>query len=314
MIHKIATPTPFGVGDVNSFLLKGDTLTLVDTGTKTPEAHEVLKQELRKLGYSFNDIEQVFVTHHHPDHCGWVEAFDRAEIQGHAYLNYWLSRDPEFLERHDRFYEQSMHEEGVPEEYSKWVKRFRRSVKLMGNRPVDRILNEGDELPGHPGWMVQESLGHAQSHLSLWNEREGILIGGDLLLEKVSSNPLVEPPFIEQQGRPRSLLQYNASLTRLLDLPVKTVYGGHGGEIYNAHELITGRLTKQQERAMKVFEMIKEKPQTVYELTKRLFPAVYEKELGLTLSETLGQLDYLVSREMIEETLDNTGVHQYAVC
>ncbi|MDV6379499.1 MBL fold metallo-hydrolase [Sporosarcina sp. GW1-11] len=314
MIHKIATPTPFGVGDVNSFLLKGDTLTLVDAGTKTPEAYEVLKQELRKLGYSFNDIEQVFVTHHHPDHCGWIEAFDRAEIQGHPYLNYWLSRDPEFMERHDRFYIQSMHEVGVPEEHNKWLKRFRRSVELMGDRPVDRVVNEGDELPGHPGWIVQESLGHAQSHLSLWNEREGMVIGGDLLLEKINSNPLVEPPFKEQQGRPRSLLQYNASLTRLLDLPVKIVYAGHGGDIYNAHELITERLAKQQERAMKVFEMIKEKPQTVYELTQRLFPAVYEQELGLTLSVTLGQLDYLVSREMIEETLDNNGVHQYAVC
>ncbi|AXH99098.1 MBL fold metallo-hydrolase [Sporosarcina sp. PTS2304] len=313
MIHKIATPTPFGVGDVNSFLLKGDALTLVDAGTKTPEARDVLQQELRKLGYTFNDIEQVFVTHHHPDHCGWVETFDRAEIQGHPYLDYWLSRDAAFLDRHDRFYEQSMHEEGVPDEYMKWVKRFRRSVELMGNRPVDRLLNEGDALPGHPGWIVQESLGHAQSHLSLWNEREGVLIGGDLLLEKVSSNPLVEPPLYEEQGRPRSLLQYNASLTRLLDLPIQTVYGGHGGEIYNAHELITGRLAKQRDRAMKVYEMIKEKSQTVYELTQRLFPAVYEKELGLTLSETLGQLDYLVSREMIEETLDDNGVHYYAV-
>lgn len=313
MIEKIITPTPFAVGDVNCFLLKGDALTLVDAATKTPEAHEVLRLKLKELGYTFSDIEQVFVTHHHPDHCGWIEAFDRAEILGHPYLNYWLSRDQEFLDRHDRFYEQNLHEEGVPEEYLKWVKRFRRSVDLMGNRPVDRIMGEGDDLPGHPGWKVQESLGHAQSHLSLFNEKEGILLGGDLLLEKVSSNPLIEPPFEKEQGRPKALLQYNASLSRLLDLPVNIVYGGHGGEVLNAHSLINERLQKQEDRAMKVLGMLKEQPHTVFELTKRLFPAVYEKELGLTLSETIGQLDYLVDKELIDEILDDNGVHQYAV-
>ncbi|EGQ27727.1 metallo-beta-lactamase superfamily domain protein [Sporosarcina newyorkensis 2681] len=314
MIEKIITPTPFAVGDVNCFLLKGDTLTLVDAGTKTPEAYEALQHRLREIGYSFKDIEQVFVTHHHPDHCGWIEAFDRAEVLGHPYLNYWLTRDQDFLDRHDRFYENSLHEEGVPEEYSKWIKRFRRSVDLMGNRPVDQMVNEGDDLPGHPGWKVQESLGHAQSHLSLWNEQEGILIGGDLLLEKVSSNPLIEPPFRKEEDRPRALLQYNASLERLLDLPVNIVYGGHAGEVHNAHSLIKERLEKQNDRAMKVLGMLREQPQTVFEVTKRLFPAVYEKELGLTLSETIGQLDYLISKELIRETADESGVHQYASC
>ncbi|ARK20174.1 MULTISPECIES: MBL fold metallo-hydrolase [Sporosarcina] len=310
MITKIITPTPFAVGDVNCFLLKGDTLTLVDAATKTPEAREVLQMKLKEMGYTFHDIEQVFVTHHHPDHCGLVEQFDRAEILGHPYLNYWLSRDAEFLDRHDRFYEQSLLEEGVPDEYSKWLQRFRRSVDMMGDRPVDRIMNEGDDLPGHPGWKIQESLGHAQSHLSLFNEQQGILIGGDLLLEKVSSNPLIEPPLKKEQGRPKSLLQYNASLKRLLDLPVSLVYGGHGGEIMNAHELITERLAKQHDRAMKVLAMLDES-KTVYDVTKLLFPAVYEKELGLTLSETIGQLDYLVANEFISETTDSVGVHHY---
>lgn len=311
MITKISTPTSFAVGDVNCFLLKGDALTLVDAATKTPEAREVLRMKLKEMGYTFNDIEQVFVTHHHPDHCGWIELFEHAEILGHPYLNYWLTRDTEFLDRHDRFYEQSLREEGVPEQYAKWIKRFRRSVDLMGDRPVDRIMNEGDALPGHPGWKIQESLGHAQSHLSLFNENEGVLIGGDLLLEKVSSNPLIEPPFKKEQGRPKSLLQYNASLERLLDLPVSLVYGGHGGEIGNAHTLITERLAKQRERAMKVLAMLDES-KTVFDVTKQLFPAVYEKELGLTLSETIGQLDYLVANEMISETTDDAGVHHYA--
>ena len=55
-------------------------------------------------------------------------------------------------------------EEGVPEQYLGWVKKMKRSVALMGERPLDRMLAEGDALPGHPGWTVMETPGHAQSH------------------------------------------------------------------------------------------------------------------------------------------------------
>ena len=72
------------------------------------------------------------------------------------------------------------------------------------------------------------------------------------------------------------------------------IYTGHGNEVRNAHELIESRLVKQHDRAMKVLAMMDNGPRTIFELTRELFPAVYEKELGLTLSETIGQTDYLV--------------------
>ena len=104
MIHKIVIPTPFAVGDVNAFLIKGDTLSLVDAGPKTPEAYEALKHGIKEAGYSFNDIEQVILTHHHPDHAGWIDAFDQAKVLGHAYNDLWLKRDEAFFNYHDAFY------------------------------------------------------------------------------------------------------------------------------------------------------------------------------------------------------------------
>ncbi len=311
MIHKIIIPTPFAVGDVNAFLIKGDTLSLVDAGPKTPEAYEALQHGIKEAGYSFNDIEQVILTHHHPDHAGWIDAFDQAKVLGHTYNDLWLKRDDDFFKYHDAFYLERLIEEGVPEEYLFWVKRMKRSVVLMGDRPLDRLLAEGDALPGHEGWTVLETPGHAQSHLVFWNEQTGEMIGGDLVLEKVSSNPLIEPPLDPKMGRPRSLLQYNASLKRLLTLPIDIIYSGHGNEVRNAHALIESRLVKQRERAMKVLAMMDDGPRTIFELTKELFPAVYEKELGLTLSETIGQTDYLVDEGLARETRDEGGVYHY---
>ena len=65
------------------------------------------------------------------------------------------------------------------------------------------------------------------------------MIGGDHVIAAVSSNPLIEPPLDPAHGRPKSLLQYNASLSRLLKMPVDVIYSGHGEEVRNVDELIT---------------------------------------------------------------------------
>ncbi|MFP3454355.1 MBL fold metallo-hydrolase, partial [Bacillus sp. SIMBA_154] len=80
---------------------------------------------------------------------------------------------------------------------------------------------------GPEQFFVMETPGHAQSHLSFLDETTGDLIGGDLLLTTISSNPLMEAPD-EGKERKKSLLQYKASLNRLLGLPIKTIHPGHG--------------------------------------------------------------------------------------
>ncbi|QBP41007.1 MBL fold metallo-hydrolase [Paenisporosarcina antarctica] len=312
MIHKLILPTPFAVGDVNAYLLKGDSLSLIDAGPKTPEAYEALERGIKEAGYSFNDIEQVFLTHHHPDHAGWIDAFPQAKVYGHVYNDLWLTRDPAFFAYHDEFYLKRLKEEGVPEKYHSWVEKMKRPVSFLGNRPLDETLAEGDVLPGHPGWTVLETLGHAQSHISFWHPESKVMIGGDHILEKISSNPLIEPPLNSSDGRPKSMLQYNASLKRVLSMPVEKIYSGHGNEVFNVHELIEHRLERQHERAMKVHSMISQQSLTIYEITQKLFPTVYEKELGLTLSETIGQVDYLLSEGLAFESSDEYGVFSYA--
>lgn len=312
MIHKITMPVPFAVKTVNAYLVKGDTLTLFDAGAKTKEAYEALQFGLKEAGYTFKDVEQVVLTHHHPDHAGWVEAFDRATLLGHAYNQFWLTRDEDFFTFHDQFYYERLVEEGVPEQSHHWIQKMKRPIELIGKRPLDGVLTEGEAVPGHPEWMILETLGHAQSHLSFWNEKSGEMIGGDLLLAKVSSNPLIEPPLDPNAERPGSLLQYNASLRRLLERRIDLVYGGHGEEVRNAHALIRQRLAEQQKRAEKVYHMINEGSKTIYELTQQLFPTVYEKELGLTLSETIGQVDDLYARGLLTETRNEHDVLIYA--
>ncbi|MFJ8260917.1 MBL fold metallo-hydrolase [Rummeliibacillus sp. NPDC094406] len=312
MIQKIVTPVPFPEGTVNSYILKNDALSIIDVGTKTPEALEALKEGVKNAGYRMGDIEQVILTHHHPDHVGWIDAFPNAEVLGHVYVDAWLRRDPVFINSHYDFYMDRMKEEGVPEKYLYWVKKMTRSVEMLGERTLTGIIHDGQEIPGHKGLVAIETLGHAQSHLAFWHEEKKAMIGGDLLIGKISSNPLIEPPLNPKAKRAKSLLQYNESLKKLLTLPIDILYSGHGDEITNVNELVNARLEKQHLRAMRVLDMLEERPKTIFELNVEIFPAHWERELGLTLSQTIGQTDYLLDNDFITEEIDENGVFWYA--
>src|SRR5712691_11715738 len=88
-IVPISLPTPFYIGPVNVYLIAEDPITLIDTGPKTKEATEALREALRKARVRVSDIRRIVLTHAHEDHCGLArslrdEAKD-AEVLVHAW-------------------------------------------------------------------------------------------------------------------------------------------------------------------------------------------------------------------------------------
>lgn len=291
-IHKIILPTPYPIGDVNAFLLKGDALTLFDAGPKTQEAYEALKWGISEAGFNMQDIEQVVLTHHHPDHAGWVDAFPKAEILGHEYVDHWMRKTDEFITYRNNFYRKQLKLQSVPDKYIEKIVQVRGEMELFGTIPLTGFIKDGDEVPGHPGLKAYYTPGHAQSHLIFLDNKTKEVIGGDILLEHVASNPLVEPPVDLSDNRPKSLIQYQESLILLRDLHASKIYTGHGNEITDINRIISIRLEKDNQRSHQVLEILT-KPKTVLEVTMELYSMVYQKQLGLTLSKTLGQLDCL---------------------
>ncbi|MGP4074317.1 MBL fold metallo-hydrolase [Halobacillus sp. K22] len=306
-IYQITLPTPYAVGDVHVYLLKGERLTLVDAGVKTDDAWKELKFKLNELGYCPRDIEQVILTHHHPDHMGLIEHFPNlSTVAAHPKLRPWLEREEAFFLRYEEFFHQMYKESGVPNQYFGLLKSLRKPLKWSAKGTLTLELIEGDRLPGHEEWVTIETPGHAQSHISFYRETDGTLIGGDHLLAHISSNPLLEPSYAKDRPRPRPLLQYRASMEKLLDKKIHMVYPGHGETFQNTYDLVIQRLKKQEERAHKVLNMFEEERLCAYDVCRRLFPKHVESQFGLTMSETIGQLDYLehinsLNVEFIEE-------------
>lgn len=295
-IAKITVPTPFPVGDVNAYLIKGERLTLVDAGVKTEESWNLLTEQMAELHLSPNDIEQVILTHHHPDHVGMIDFFSESvEIYGHPLNDRWLKLSDEFFQDQVDFFHELFLEFGLPKELIPQISKFKKPLKHSYKRSLTGHLVEGINPLGLSEWQVIETPGHAQSQIALFREKDGILIGGDVILAHISPNPLLEPPAPGEKERPKPQLQHNASMKKLLSYPIQMVYTGHGEEVFQLKELVEKRLIHQHERAMKVKNWLNEEEMTVFEICKRLFPTVYQRELMLTISETVGQLDYLAS-------------------
>lgn len=308
-IMAIELPTPFPVGNVNVYLIPGKKLTLVDCGPKTPEAWSVFQEKLRDSGISANDIEQIIFTHYHPDHVGLYAYFaspppvlaSKEEIP-------YLSQDPRYFLHRNQFYESFYSKSGMPAEASQLEEyKLKRYLDYSAVVHPDKTIKEGKEIPGLTGWMMIKTPGHSPDHLSLFHEESGIMVGGDFLLQRVSSNALIEPPEPGETVRPRPLLQYRESLRKAAALPIKRILPGHGNDITNCRELIGERLEEQNSRAEVLRSFLVEK-MTAYELSRQLFPRVYKKEPGLTLSETVGHLDLLeaegkVRIEQIQDVL-----------
>lgn len=295
-IHKITLPTPFPVGDVNVYLLIDDKITLVDAGVKTEEAWTLLKGGLKELGFKITDIDQVVLTHHHPDHVGLLDFLpEDIPVFGHAWNEPWISREPDFFRRHDEFFRELFVQFGIDPVFSRALSQLTGTMEYSCTRSLSGMISEGDTMPGLPGWRVYETPGHAQSHILLHRPEDGAAIGGDLLLSAISPNPLIEPPLSGGSERPRPLVQYLSSLKKLDGLHVSRLFTGHGDDIIDVRGHIAMRLRKQEERAFLVREMLKEGPMPAFEVCRRLFPSVYKRQLVLTISETVGQLDFLES-------------------
>jgi len=308
-IAKLTLPTPFPVGDVNAYLIKGDRLTLVDAGTKTQDSWKVFKSQLAELKLTPEDIEQVILTHDHPDHVGLLDFLpSELEVYGHPLNERWINRTLEFESMHKKFYEKLFVQFGIPEQYFlPSLKVMKKTLVFSCDRSLSGTVTEGDVPPALPGWRVIETPGHAQSHIVLLREKDGVMIAGDTILAGISPNPLLEPPLPGDSERPKPLVQYNASLKKLLKSPIGLVYTGHGAEITELHTLIEKRLARQHDRAMQVKKMLEGKELTVFQICTLLFPSVYERELNLTISETVGQLDYLQSLDVISVREEGTA-------
>lgn len=307
----LTIPTPFPVGPVNVYLVKGDDgLTLIDVGPRFEIAREALREQLARRGYRLSDVRRVILTHAHSDHCGLAGELAEesgAEVYAHP-ANFSLLADyAEERERWLAFYAALMREAGMPADQIVQVDRLRRGMSryMTPVRPTG-TLKDGDTLQlGDEEWQVLHTPGHSGGLICLYQPQRRLFISSDHLLRDISSNPIVEPPEQEGRERPRRLAEYLSQLQRVAELPVELALPGHGPFISDVRELVARRLAFHEERARQIAELLQNGARTAYDLTLYLFPHLDPINRFLAVSEVIGHLEVLELRGEVTSVVED---------
>ncbi|MFZ0974452.1 MAG: MBL fold metallo-hydrolase [Solirubrobacteraceae bacterium] len=317
-IHRLALPTPFLVGRVNCYLVDDEPLTLIDTGPNSGKSLDDLEQGLAAHGRRIEDLELIIVTHQHMDHLGLLEVLARrsgAEIAALYLLAPYLSNFSHGAADDDEFAQGVMRRHGVPDDLATVLGSLAAAFRAFGSSGnVTRELHDGDELRFRDRTLrVHHRPGHSPSDTVLWDSDREMLIAGDHLLARISSNPLVSRPLSgdPDQPRPQALVQYIDSMRITREMPARLVLSGHGDPILEHAELIDERLRMHRRRAARIRQILDARPLTAYEVALRMWGNVAVTQAYLTLSEVLGHLDLLVQAgQATEQVHDAVAVFE----
>jgi glyoxylase-like metal-dependent hydrolase (beta-lactamase superfamily II) len=314
-VHRLAIPTPFLVGRVNCYLIEDEPLTLIDTGPNSGKSLDELIQALQARGHAIEDLERIVITHQHMDHLGLLEVLSRrsgAEVAALHLLGPFLESFSQSAIADDEFAMAIMRRHGVPPELATALGSVGASFRAFGSSgEVTRPLHDGDELEfAGRRLRVLHRPGHSPTDTVFLDDERGLLLGGDHLLARISSNPLISRPLQGDPpgpgaGRPRALVTYMDSLRATREMDPMVVLPGHGDPVLDHRNLIDERFGMHHRRARKLLEMLHPDPLSAYELASRMWGNVAVTQAFLTISEVLGHLDLLIDEGLVGE--DDSG-------
>jgi glyoxylase-like metal-dependent hydrolase (beta-lactamase superfamily II) len=300
-VFWLRMPLPFSLDHINLWVLDGgDHWAIVDTGVSSP-AVAAHWRALLEGPLAGKPVGRLIVTHYHPDHIGLAGWLSRkcqlpiAASRGEFLLARVLTLDVADNPPDDviRFY--AGHGWPEPE-----VNRLRQSGWGNFARGVSRLptgyqrLRAGDELMiGGRCWRVVVGSGHSPEHVCLHCEADGLLISGDQVLPRITSNVSVYPT--EPEADP--LGDWLASIEALRAIPADTlVLPSHNEPFLGLHDRLDQLAADHLGKLDRLSRFLGQ-PRTAHGCFGTLFSRpIGSGELQMATGEALAHLNWLVRR------------------
>jgi glyoxylase-like metal-dependent hydrolase (beta-lactamase superfamily II) len=314
-VFWLRMPLPFALNHINLWLLrdaKGWTAVDCGIGLEDTRAHW---EKIFAAVVGSSGLTRVLVTHFHPDHFGnaaWLTQRFGAPL--------WMT-ETEFLTAHAQYETLAgfgsdataalFSEHGLDTQRVSGISERGNSYRKVVGEPPSRFVRmlEGDEIEiGGTTWRVIIGYGHAPEHAALYCKSLGVLISGDMLLPKISTNISVWPTKPESDP----LRLFLRSIDRFTDLPADTlVLPSHGLPFRGAHHRVQMLHDHHRDRLAEVLDACSQSRSAA-----DLLPVLFRRTLDthqtfFAMGESIAHLNYLWLQGKLSRTFDADGVYRF---
>lgn len=297
-------PVPGALNHINIWLLddedeQGPGVAIVDTGLYMPASTDAWKK-LFAEGLQGRRITRVIVTHFHPDHvgaAGWL-------CRKHG-VRLWMNRTEWLMARMLRADVREAPPEDAIEQmrFAGWdearLETFRQRgwgnfARMVADIPIGHVrLDDGATVRvGTRDWTVMTGGGHTPEHACLIDRAGKVIIAGDQILPRITSNVSVmaSEPTADPLGEwLASIAKFRAALTG-----DELVLPAHGFPFTGVHQRLDALAAGHHDRLDALHAALAEKELRAVDCFRLLFARpVDESVYGIATGEAMAHLRHL---------------------
>jgi glyoxylase-like metal-dependent hydrolase (beta-lactamase superfamily II) len=315
-IYWLQMVLPMALDHINLYVLEDDAgWWIIDTGINLGDTRE--RWELLLAGpMAAKPVLGVICTHMHPDHvgqAGWLCEHLRVPLYM-SYKEYYAARTftGASTDQISWTTEEYFSRAGVDKDYQKeMASRFKGFGSVVAPLPTAyRRLEEGQTLRiGGRDWLIMTGAGHSPEHVSLYCAEDKLMMSGDQIIPRITSNVSVMPS--EPEANP--LADWFSALRRFrVDIDADTlVMPAHNAPFYGVHARLD-YLIAHHEGHLEEIEKACVEPKIALDLFGIMFARkVGMDQLSLALGEAVAHLHYLCAEGRVQRELDSEGVYRY---
>ena len=325
-VRWIRMALPFALNHINLWLLRDsidgvEGWTVVDCCIARDESRaqweRIFETQLQGL-----PILRVIVTHMHPDHIGLA---DWLCTRWNAPL--WISATDYYVARHltqpnatdngaggdaaARFFaSHGLTDAGALDEIRSRKHYYRDMVPSLPSSHV-RLLDGNTVRIGGNDWRCISGYGHAPEHIALYSEALNVLIGGDMMLPRISTNVSVHA----DEPEANSLRLFLDSIVKFNDLPADTLaLPSHGQPFTGIHRRIEQLQEHHRDRLGEMLVGCSERALSAADA----MPLMFKRELDLhqmtfAMGETVAHLHLLWFAGQLRRERGADGIYRFSV-
>ncbi len=326
-LHWLRMPLPFALNHINLWALDDDMdgpgWTLVDAGIGT-DALRAHWETLWQGPLAGRPLQRMLVTHMHPDHVGnaqwlisrfgaprpatrlWMSLGDHfgAVVARQSTTGYGGPRAAEFFRSHGL---------SRPDDLAQISGRIDYYARLVPELPASyhRLMDGMTVRIGQRSWRCIAGYGHSPEHMALMCDADRILIAGDMLLPRISTNVSV----VDLEPEADALGLFLNSIEHVLDLPEDTLaLPSHGLPFTGIHDRVRALHAHHQERLQEVLDACRAAPHTAADLLPVLFRRPLDvHQTTFAMGESVAHLNHLWLRGQLRRDQDDDGVWRFTV-